>query len=161
MEHEFGTPAWKAQRVSSDQSVTITPCEPIELRLMEVRIPWEPSSFVEDSDRKNAYFELRDSTVRAYLQHQEDVLSAEGWGEVNSCLAKEGLVRCKVSLKNARVFDKDKRTTATPPKFAGLVCNALVKLIGRWQTPDGGAAGLNLQATDLQVLRAYEPECPF
>ena len=82
-EQAFGEPAWKAQRVSSDQSVTITPCEPIEMRLMEVRIPWEPSSFVEDSDRKNMYFELRDSTVRAYLQHQEDALSAEGWGEVN------------------------------------------------------------------------------
>ena len=99
--------------------------------------------------------------MRAYLQFQEDALSAAGWGEVNSCLAKDGLVRCKISLKNARVFDKDKRTTVTPPKLAGLVCNVLVKLIGKWQTPDGGAAGLNLQATDLQVLRAYEPECPF
>ena len=160
-EQAFGEPAWKAQRVSSDQSVTITPCEPIEMRLMEVRIPWEPSSFVEDSDRKNIYFELRDPSVRAYLQHQEDALSAEGWGEVNSCLAKEGLVRCKVSLKNVHVFDKDKRTADPPPKFAGLVCNVLVKLIGKWQTPDGSAAGLNLQATDLQVLRVYERECPF
>ena len=70
-------------------------------------------------------------------------------------------MRCKVSLKNVRIFDKDKRTTATPPKFAGLVCNVLVKLIGKWQVPDGSAAGLNLQATDLQVLRDYEPECPF
>ena len=161
MEHAFGTPVWKAQRVSSDQSVIITPCEPIELRLMEVRIPWEPSSFVEDNDRKNIYFELRDPSVRAYLQLQEDALSAEGWGEVNSCLAKEGLVRCKVSLKNVCVFDKDKRATDPPPKFAGLVCNVLVKLIGKWQTPDGGAAGLNLQATDLQVLRVHERECPF
>ena len=161
MEHAFGTPVWKAQRVSSDQSVIITPCEPIELRLMEVRIPWEPSSFVEDSDRKNAYFELRDDTVRAYLQQQEGVLNAEGWGEVNSCLAKEGLLRCKVSVKSLRVFDKDKRVVATPPKFAGLVCNVLIKLIGSWHTPEGGATGLNLQATDLQVLRAYEPQCPF
>ena len=99
--------------------------------------------------------------MRAYLQLQEEALSAEGWGEVNSCLAKDGLVRCKISLKSVRVFDKDKRTAVTPPKFAGLVCNALVKLIGKWQTPDGGAADLILQSTDLQVLRAYEPECPF
>ena len=161
MEHAFGTPVWKAQRASSDQSVVITPCEPIELRLMEVRIPWEPSSFVEDNERKNIYFELGDPNTRAYLQFQEDALSAEGWGEVNSCLAKEGLVRCKVSVKSVRVFDKDKRVVATPPKFAGLVCNVLIKLIGRWHTPDGGATGLNLQATDLQVLRAYEPKCPF
>ena len=66
-----------------------------------------------------------------------------------------------MSLKSVHVFDKDRRTTDTPPKFAALVCNVLVKLIGKWHTPDGNAAGLNLQATDVQVLRAYERECPF
>ena len=74
---------------------------------------------------------------------------------------QRGTCALRSQLKNVRVFDKDRRATSTPPKFAGLVCNVLVKLIGRWQTPDGDAAGLNLQATDLQVLRAYEPECPF
>ncbi len=64
-------------------------------------------------------------------------------------------------MKNVHVFDKDRRATDTPLKFAGLVCNVLVKLIGKWQTPDSSAAGLNLQATDLQVLRVYERECPF
>ena len=128
---------------------------------MEVRIPWEPSSFVEDNERKNIFFELGDPNTRAYLQFQETALSAEGWGEVNSCLAKEGLVRCKVNVKTVRVFDKDKRLVATPPKLAGVVCNVLINLIGKWHTPDGGATGLNLQATDLQVLRAYEPTCPF
>ena len=160
-EQAFGQPTWKAQRVSSDNSVTITPCEPIELRLLDVRIPWDPSSFVEDSDRKNIFFELRDPTVRAYLQAQEEALSAEGWGAVNSCLAKEGLLRCKIGLKQVHVFDKDRHATDTPPKFAGLVCNVLVKLIGKWQTPDGSASGLNLQATDMQLLRLYERECPF
>ena len=53
----FGDPAWKEERASSDNSVLITPCQPIELRLLEVRIPWEPSSFVEESDRKNIFFE--------------------------------------------------------------------------------------------------------
>ncbi len=47
-----------------------------------------------------------------------------------------------------------KRPPGRPPARAVLID-------GKWQTPDGGAAGLNLQATDLQVLRAYEPECPF
>ena len=131
------------------------------MRLMDVRIPWEPASFVEDSDRRNVYFELRDASVRAYLQHQEQALSAEGWGQVSSCLAKEGLVRCKISLKSLHVYNKDRRATTTPPRFAGLVCNSLVKLIGKWQTSDGSATGLNLQATDVQVLRVYEPECPF
>ena len=128
---------------------------------MEVRIPWEPSSFLEDNDRKNLYVELRDPMIRAYLQRQEESLNAEGWGQVSSCLAKEGLVRCKTSLKNVHVFDRDKRVTTTPAQVAGPVCNVLVKLIGKWQTPDGSATGINLQATDVQVLRVSERECPF
>ena len=111
-------------------------------------------------DRKNIFFELRDPIVRAYLQDQEEALGAEGWGAVNSCLAKEGLLRCKINLKQVRVFDKDRHATKTPPKFAGSVCNVLVKLIGTWQAPDGSASGLNLQATDMQLLRLYERECP-
>ena len=156
----FADPAWKAQRASSDNSVVITPCEPIEMRLLDVRIPWEPTSYVEESDRKDIHFELKNSDVLALLQHLEDTL-AEEEGAVNSCVAKEGLVRCKVSLKQVHVFDKDRRTIDTPPKFAGWMCNVLVKLIGKWQTPDGGALGLNLQATDIQLLRPYQRECPF
>ena len=160
-EQAFAEPAWKAQRSSADQSVVITPCTPIDMRMMEVRIPWEPSSFVEDNDRKNVYVELRDPVVRAYLQRQEESLSTESWGQISSCLAKEGLVRCKISLKNVHTFDKERRVTTTPAQFAGLICNVLVKLIGKWQTPDGSAMGLNLQVTDVQVLRAFELECPF
>ena len=160
-EQAFAEPAWKAQRSSADQSVVITACTPIDMRMMEVRIPWEPSSFVEDNDRKNCYVELRDPIIRAYLQRQEESLSTESWGQISSCLAKEGLVRCKISLKNVHTFDQDRRVTTTPAQFAGLVCNVLVKLIGKWQTPDASAMGLNLQVTDVQTLRVSERECPF
>ena len=70
---------------------------------------------------------------------------------------------CQVQdqLENVHTFDKERRVTTTPAQFAGLICNVLVKLIGKWQTPDGSAMGLNLQGTDVQVLRAYELECPF
>ena len=90
----------------------------------------------------------------------EDTLAEEG-GVVNSCLAKEGLLRCKISLRQVHVFDSDRCATSAPQKFAGWTCNVLVKLIGKWQTPDGGASGLNLQATDIQLLRPYQRECPF
>ena len=66
-----------------------------------------------------------------------------------------------MSMKSVHVFDKDRRAITTPAQFAGLVCNVLVKLIGKWQTPDGSAMGLNLQVTDLQVLRVSERECPL
>ena len=157
----FGPPTWRAPRASPDNNVIVTPCDFIEMRLMDVRIPWEPSSFAEDCDRKNVFFELRDPIVRAFLQAQEEAMGAEGWGAVNSCLAKEGLLRCKINVKQVCLFDKDKCTVAAPHKYAGWMCNVLVKLIGKWQTPDGSASGLNLQATDLQLLRPYQRECPF
>ena len=158
---DFAEPVWKAQRPSGDQSVVITPCVPVDMRLREVTIPWEPSSFVEDNDRNNLYVELRDPNIRAYLQRQEESLGTDSWGQVSSCLAKEGMIRCKISIRNVRAFDKDRRDCATPTRFAGLVCNVLVKLIGKWQTPDGSAMGLNLQATDVQVLHMSKRACPF
>ena len=151
--------AWKTKRESSN-GIVITPCEPIPLRLMEVRIPWEPSSFVEENERKNVFLELRDDTVRAFLQAQEDEL-AEEWGCVNSCLAKQGLLRCKLHAKQVRVYDESKLATEAPQQWSGWVVNALVKLIGKWQTSDGSATGLNLQATDVQLLRPYQRLCRF
>ena len=59
-------------RAFSSINIIITPCDFIEIRLMDVRIPWEPSSFAEDRDRKNVFFELRDPDVRAFLQAQEE-----------------------------------------------------------------------------------------
>ena len=46
-------PIWKAPQETG--SITVTPCQPVELRLMAVRIVWEPSSFDEESTRKNIY----------------------------------------------------------------------------------------------------------
>ena len=76
-------------------------------------------------------------------------------------LSKRGTAQVQNRLKQVHVFDKDRRISDTPPKFAGWMCNVLVKLIGKWQTPDGTACGLNLQATDVQLLRPYQRECPF
>ena len=156
----FANPTWNAPRDSTDRSVVVTPCDPIEMRLMGVRIAWEPSSFVEESDRKNIYFQLNDATVREFLMHQENMLEEEG-GLINSCLIKQGLIRCKINVKQVCVYDKERRTIEAPPKYANWTCNVLIKLIGKWQTPDGNACGLNLQATDIQMLAPYQRECPF
>ena len=87
----LANPTWTAPRDSADRSVIVTPCDPIEMRLLEVRIPWEPSSIVEDSDRKNVYFELKDTAIIEFLRHQENMLAEEG-GLLNSCVAKHGLL---------------------------------------------------------------------
>ncbi len=156
----LANPTWNAPRESTDRSVVVTPCDPIEMRLMGVRIAWEPSSFVEESDRKNIYFQLNDGNIREFLMHQENMVEEEG-GLMNSCLAKHGLIRCKINVKQVCVYDKERRTIEAPLKYANWTCNVLIKLIGKWQTPDGSACGLNLQATDIQMLAPYQRECPF
>ena len=84
-------PIWKAPQDLG--SITIVVCQPVELRLMAVRIVWEPSSFEEESTRKNIYFALQDGATRKFLETQEDKLAKEG--PITSCLAKEGLLKCK------------------------------------------------------------------
>ena len=88
------------------------------------------------------------------------MLEEEG-GLINSCLIKQGLIRCKINVKQVCVYDKERRTIEAPLKYANWTCNVLIKLIGKWQTPDGNACGLNLQATDIQMLAPYQRECPF
>ena len=89
-------------------SITVTLCQPVELRLMAVRIVWEPSSFYEESTRKNIYFVLQDGTTRKFLEAQEDKLAQEG--PITSCLAKEGLITCKVDMK--RLYINQRRITS-------------------------------------------------
>ncbi len=98
--------------------LVITPCEPILLRLSSVRVQWEPSSFAVGTERKNIFFELNDDSVRAFLEAQEDKLKEE-WGLVNSCLAKQGLLKCKINSKRVNVFDKDRTAIAAPEAWSG------------------------------------------
>jgi len=105
----LANPTWNAPRDSADRSVIVTPCDAIEMRLLGVRIPWEPSSFVEKSDRKNIYFELNDAAITEFLRHQENMLEEEG-GLLNSCLAKHGLLRCKINVKQVCVYDTERHT---------------------------------------------------
>ncbi len=66
-----------------------------------------------------------------------------------------------MSVKQVHVYDKDKCATATPQQFTVWMVNVIVKLIGQFQTPDGSASGLNLLATDIQLLRPYQRASPF
>ena len=149
----FSVPVWRAARAANN-NVTVTPCDFVEMRLLDVRIPWDPSSWTEDAERKDIFFELNDPAVRAFLQTQEEAISAS-----KSCMAKDGLLRCKINVKHVCLFDKDRCLVPLPERFAGWTCNVVVKLCGKWQT--GSASGLNLQATDIQLLRPYRRECPF
>ena len=149
----FNVPVWRAARAANN-IVTVTPCDFVEMRLLDVRIPWDPSSWMEDAERKDIFFELNDPAIRAFLQTQEEAISAS-----KSCMAKDGLLRCKINVKHVCLFDKDRCLVPPPERFAGWTCNVVVKLCGKWQT--GSASGLNLQATDIQLLRPYRRECPF
>ncbi len=149
----FSVPVWRAARAANN-NVTVTPCDFVEMRLLDVRIPWDPSPWTEDAERKDIFFELNDPAIRAFLQTQEEAIGAS-----KSCMAKDGLLRCKINVTHVCLFDKDRCLMPPPERFAGWTCNVVVKLCGKWQT--GSASGLNLQATDIQLLRPYRRECPF
>ena len=151
-------PVWRAARQMDN--LVITPCEPLPMRLSNVRVQWEPSSYTEENERKNIFFELNDESVYAFLQAQEEKLKQE-WGFVNSCLAKRGLIKCKINFKRVNVFDKDKNATAAPAAWSGWGVNVIIKLTGFWKTPDGSGSGLMLQATDVQLLEPKQMRCPF
>ena len=152
-------PVWHASNREIDNLV-ITPCEPIPLRLSNVRVQWEPSSYVEENKRKNIFFEFNDDAVRAFLEAQEDKLKEE-WGFANSCLAKSGLVKSKINSKRLNIIDNDRNAVAAPEAWSGWSVNVVVKLTGRWQTLDGSGSGLMLQATDVQLLAPKQRHCPF
>ena len=109
-------PVWRAAR--QVDNLVITPCEPIPMRLSNVRVQWEPSSYTEENERKNIFFELNDESVYAILEAQEEKLKQE-WGFVNSCPAKRGLIKCKINLRRVNVFDKDKTPLPRPQPGAG------------------------------------------
>ncbi len=105
-------PVWHATKRLMDNLV-ITPCEPIPMRLSNVRVQCEPSSYTEENARKNIFFELNDEGVRAFLEAQEEKLKEE-WGFVNSSLAKPGMLKCKINPKPVNVFDKHRNAVAAP-----------------------------------------------
>ena len=128
--------------------------------LPNVRVQWEPSSYTEENTRKNIFFELNDESIYTLLEAQEEKLKQE-WGVVNSCLAKQGLIKCKIKFKRENVFDKDRNAIAAPGAWSGWGVNVIVKLTGSWKTPDGSGSGLMLQATNVQLLEAKQMRCPF
>ena len=52
-------PVWHAAKRQMDNLV-ITPCEPIPMRLSNVRVQWEPSSYTEENESKNVFYEIND-----------------------------------------------------------------------------------------------------
>ena len=150
---ETAEPSWKAPQEIGN--VVITRCDPIPLRLMDARVMFEPSAYGDNAEgAKNIYFDLPCGVVRTYLEMQEEKLDF-----VKSCLAKPGLVKCKLDLKRVRVFDADKQLTSQPSEWSKWTVNALVQFIGTWQNSD--ACGLSLYVSDIQLLSPYQPSCPF
>ena len=145
-------PVWKESQALGD--TVLARCEPIPLRLTGVRIMFEPSSWDESTAAKNIYFEIPDGDVRAFLEDEESKLD-----RVKSCLAKPGLIKCKMTLNKVRVFDLSKQVAAAPAEWSKWVANVMINFTGTWKRPD--CSGLSLYATDIQLIKQHQPTCPF
>jgi hypothetical protein len=143
-------------------NVTFTACsldnKPFQLKLEEVRIPFEPSCFQGDGTEKRLTicFSGADESLKKQLADMEASIDA-----TTSCL-KDDVVRCKINIDSCRCYDETKKRSELhiPPSMRGWTVNAQVHLRGKWATRQG--CGLSLEVTDLQFLQEVrEPPCPF
>ena len=140
-------------------NVTFTACSidgrPINIRLHNARIPFEPSCYQADGTetRLNICFADASEDTRTPLAEIEQSIDA-----ASSCIKGE-LVRCKIDMNKVRCYDANKKRIETPT-MKGWLVNAQLRLNGKWATRQG--TGLSLEATDIQfVEEAREPPCPF
>ncbi len=142
-------------------SVTFTACssegKPILLKLVNVRIAFEPSVYGGDGTemRKSICFTQVQDDALAIVKAMEETLE-EG---TCSCV-KEDLLKVKVSLDKLRIFDESRNRPEPPKTCHGWEVNAMVRIRGRWETRT--QQGLCLELTDIQLLQeASEATCPF
>ena len=140
-------------------NVTFTACSidgrPLHLLLEDVKIPFEPSVYGGDGTetRKSICFSGATEEVVKRLTAMEESISAN-----NSCV-KDDLIRCKVNMERIRTYDSNRKTIDAPKQWRGFSANVQVHLRGKWATRQG--SGLSLEVTDVQLMEAREPPCPF
>ncbi len=150
-----------ANSSAKNGNVTFTACsangKPVQLRLENVRIVWEPSAYGGDgSENRLSICFTASADVIQSVQAMEQVL---GGSVLCSCI-KDGNIKCKVSMDKVRVFDATRNRVQIPDAWRGWNVNAIVTVRGMWATRT--QTGLCLETTDIQLLQpASEPACPF
>ena len=140
-------------------NVTFTACSldgrPLYLLLEDVKIPFEPSVYGGDGTetRKSICFSGATEEVVKRLAAMEESISA-----TNSCV-KDDLIRCKINMERVRTYDSNRKAIDVPKQWRGFSANVQVHLRGKWATRQG--SGLSLEVTDVQLMEAREPPCPF
>ena len=137
-------------------SVTFTRLtKPIHLRLDNAEIVYEPGVYGGDGseNRVNISFKVSDSTQQTVAVLQEEMKAT------CSCI-KEDVMKCKLTLDQARFYDIGKSRMTKPEKLRGFVVNAVATVRGKWETRT--SSGLSIEVTDIQLLdKVEQEECPF
>ncbi len=172
-----------ARSESGIKSVPVTyQRSPIVLSIQDVLSPFEPSSFVEESNRKTLTLRVNnewDSALdcfEACLLHEATSRSAEFFGrslgeeevrEMYKPFSKKTCdyprnLRAKLNTAGpyaARYWAADKTRLDPPGTLAGVALNVRVSLRALWIGDD--AWGVVAECTDLQLAEQGPEECPF
>ena len=80
-------------------------------------------------------------------------------GDVSSAI-KEDYIKCKIDLNTLSLFNEGNiKIDNKDIDWINLRVNALIHVRGRWESKS--QVGLQLQCTDLQILRDEERNSPF
>ena len=140
-------------------NVTFTACscngKPLQLRLTQATILWEPSVYGGDGTelRQNIVFTVSDE-MRQKIEAMEQSL-----GNATSCI-KDGALKCKINMDRVSIFDAARNRIEKPLQFRGWTVNAQITVRGKWETKT--MRGLCMETSDIQLLQPLsEPACPF
>ena len=142
-----------SKKVGSVAFTSLT--KPIQLRLDSSQIVYEPGVYKGDGseNRVNISFKVSDSTQQTVAVLQEEMKA------ICSCI-KEDVMKCKLTLDQARFYDIGKSRMTKPDKLRGFTVNAIATVKGKWETRT--SSGLSIEVTDIQLLdRVEQEECPF
>ena len=145
-------------------SVTFTSCssggKPLQLRLENVRLAYEPSVYGGDGTevRKNICFTNVPDDIKSAILAMEASLAFNA--PVCSAV-KDDLVKAKISLDKVAIFDDAREITDAPKNWREWDVSAIIQVRGRWETRT--QCGLSLEVTAVQLLQLTQgnTQCPF
>ena len=130
--------------------------EKITILVENARVLFTPNVYKGDGSETRLNLCLKESGLGA---SKIEIHEANLDGDVSSAI-KDDYIKCKIDLNTLSLFNEEnKKIDNKDIDWINLRVNALIHVRGRWESKT--QVGLQLQCTDLQILRDEERNSPF
>ena len=139
--------------------ITFTPAtydgEKITILIENARILFTPNVYKGDGSETRLNLCLKSDLGATKIEIHESSLGNDVCSNI-----KEDYIKCKIDLNTLSLFNEEnKKIDSKDIDWINLHCNALIHVRGKWESKT--QVGLQLQCTDLQILRDEEKTSPF